>query len=105
MKNNGAPIDWVRTVDPVVTSAHSLAVSSHSPHPNAACLFTDFILSKDGQLTLHQSFLVPARTDIPPLTAALDQTKLKVFAVRSELADNYEKYEKQYHQFFAKRTR
>jgi iron(III) transport system substrate-binding protein len=105
MKNSGAPIDWVRSVDPVVTSAHSLAIATHSPHPNAARLFADFILSKEGQLTLHQSFLVPARTDIPPLTPALDQTKLKVFPVRSELADNYEKFEKQYHEFFAKRTR
>ncbi|MGE5305489.1 MAG: ABC transporter substrate-binding protein [Alphaproteobacteria bacterium] len=99
MKNKGAPIDWVRTVDPVVTSAHALAIAAHAPHPNAARLLEDFILSKEGQLTLHQSFLVPVRTDIPPLTPALDQSKLKVFPVHAELADEYEKYERQYHNF------
>ncbi len=103
MKQKGAPIDWVRTVDPVVTSAHALAISAHAPHPNAARLLADFILSKEGQLTLHQSFLVPVRTDIPPLTPALDQTKLKVFPVHAELADDYEKYEKQYHEFLGQK--
>ena len=103
MKNKGAPIDWVRTVDPVVTSAHALAVSARAPHPNAARLLADFILSKEGQLTLHQSFLVPVRTDIPPLTPALDQTKLKVFPVHVELADDYEKYETQYHDFLGQK--
>ncbi len=52
---------------------------------------------------LHQSFLVPVRTDIPPLTPALDQTKLKVFPVHAELADDYEKYEKQYHDFLGQK--
>jgi iron(III) transport system substrate-binding protein len=100
MKTKGAPIDWVRTVDPVVTSAHALALSAHSPHPHAARLLADFILSREGQLTLHRSFLVPARTDIPALTPALDQNTLKVFPVHAELADDYEKYDKQYHAFF-----
>jgi iron(III) transport system substrate-binding protein len=103
MKNKGAPIDWVKTVDPVVTSAHSLAIAARAPHPNAARLLADFILSKDGQLTLHQAFLVPVRTDIPPLTPALDQSKLKVFLVHPELADEYEKYEKQYHDFLGQK--
>jgi len=105
MKANGAPLDWVRTVDPVVTSGHAVAVSAHSPHPNAARLLADFILSKEGQLTLHRSFLVPVRTDIPPLTPALDQSKLKVFPVHAELAEDYEKYEKQFHEFFGTRER
>jgi iron(III) transport system substrate-binding protein len=99
MKSKGAPIDWIKTVDPVVTSAHALAISAHAPHPNAARLLVDFVLSKEGQLTLHRSFLVPARSDIPPLTPALDQSKLKVFPVHPELADDYAKYEKQYHDF------
>jgi len=67
--------------------------------------FVRLILSKEGQLTLHKSFLVPVRTDIPPLTPALDQSKLKVFPVHAELAEDYEKYEKQYHELLGKRSR
>ncbi len=100
MKTNGAPIDWVKTVDPVVTSAHSIAISERAPHPNAARLFVDYILSKEGQLVLHQAFLVPGRTDIPPLVPSLDQGKLKVHYVQPGLAERYDQYDKEFHQIF-----
>ncbi|MBI4523762.1 MAG: extracellular solute-binding protein [Deltaproteobacteria bacterium] len=104
LKAGGAPIDWVKTVDPVVTSGHAIAVSARAPHAHAARLFADFILSKEGQTGLHQAFLVPARTDIPPLVPSLDQTKLKVHYVQPSLADQYDRHDKEFHEIFRTKT-
>src|SRR5262245_52917532 len=38
MKNQGAPVEWVTTLDPVTASLHPIAVAAKAPHPNAAKL-------------------------------------------------------------------
>jgi iron(III) transport system substrate-binding protein len=42
------------------------AVTKGAKHPNAARLFMDFVLSRDGQLLLAQANLTPYRPDIKP---------------------------------------
>jgi iron(III) transport system substrate-binding protein len=44
----GAPIKWV-AMDLVPTNAGGVALPANAPHPNAALLFGDFLLSPDGQ--------------------------------------------------------
>jgi iron(III) transport system substrate-binding protein len=63
LKKRGAPIDWITLGPvPVVTSAHALA--ARGPNPNAARLYLDFILSKEGQrAVLNVGRQVP-RTDL-----------------------------------------
>src|SRR5262249_35012214 len=51
VKKKGAPVDWV-AVEPIVGRPQALSVATRAPHPNAALLFTDFILSPDGQKVL-----------------------------------------------------
>ena len=46
-KADGAHIDW-KPIEPVPTNDGSIAVASHSPHPNAAMLLADFFLSSDA---------------------------------------------------------
>src|SRR5690606_37822180 len=47
LKNKGAPIDWF-TISPAIARANGVAMAKGAPHPNAAVLFFDFMLS-DGQ--------------------------------------------------------
>jgi iron(III) transport system substrate-binding protein len=47
----GAPIKWV-PMDVVPTNAGGVALPAHAPHPHAALLFADYLLSADGQKLL-----------------------------------------------------
>ncbi len=49
----GAPIGW-RPMEIVPTNAGGVAVAARSPHPYAAVLLLDFILSSDGQKILEK---------------------------------------------------
>ena len=46
--SKGAPIKWV-PMDVVPTNSGGVAVAAGAPHPNAALLFADFLLSPEGQ--------------------------------------------------------
>ena len=46
--SKGAPIKWV-PMDVVPTNAGGVAVPANVPHPHAALLFADFLLSPEGQ--------------------------------------------------------
>jgi iron(III) transport system substrate-binding protein len=52
LKKKGAPIDAV-PVEPIVGRPQAVAVAARAPHPNAALLFADFLLSPDGQKVLN----------------------------------------------------
>jgi len=99
-KAMGAPLDWVTTADPIVTQPNVLSVASHAPHPNGARLFLDFSLSKEGQLIIQKKGSMPARTDIPPPAPQLDQSKLKLHYVDAALAEDYNRYHKEYQDIF-----
>ncbi len=100
MKAQGAPLDWVDTVDPVVTSPSVIALSARAPHPNAARLFIDYVLSYDGQKVMRDSFRVTARSDIPPLTKKLDLKRLRAFFVNPRIAERYSEFQKDYQEIF-----
>ena len=59
-------------------------MTAAAPHPNAARLFVDFTLSKDGQEIFQKAGYLPARPDVPAATAALRPQdggfKVNVFA-------------------------
>jgi iron(III) transport system substrate-binding protein len=52
-QERGAPVAWV-PLDVAPTNAGGAAVVNHAPHPHAALLFTDFIISPDGQKLMEQ---------------------------------------------------
>jgi iron(III) transport system substrate-binding protein len=63
LKKRGAPIDWIALSPvPVVTSAHAIAY--RPPHPNAARLYLDFMLSKEGQKAVLDTRRHVARSDL-----------------------------------------
>lgn len=100
LKKKGASIDWVNTVDPVVFSVNSIGVSAKPNHPNAARLFIDFVLSKKAQEMIRSFFRIPARMDVEPLSAKMDQAKLKLKAVPQDTAERYNEYIKEFREIF-----
>jgi iron(III) transport system substrate-binding protein len=53
--SKGAPVEWV-PMDLVPTNVGSAAVAANPPHPYAALLMTDFLLSPDGQRVLEKYY-------------------------------------------------
>jgi iron(III) transport system substrate-binding protein len=76
MKAKGAPIEWVRTTKPIVAEMRIVGISAKTKRPNAAKLFLDFMLSREGQAVLRSFGRVVARQDLDPLVPALDPSKL-----------------------------
>jgi iron(III) transport system substrate-binding protein len=47
-KHKGSPVEFL-ALDPVVSAAGLVGINRLAPHPNAARLFVDFVLSREGQ--------------------------------------------------------
>ena len=60
----GAPVEWIR-MQPVVASTSLISIVKDAPHPNAAKLFEEFVLSDDGQKLLAANDYLPANPDVP----------------------------------------
>src|SRR5439155_10323140 len=59
LKQSGAPVAW-KPIPPVFGQASAIGPARHSRRPHAALLFTDFVLSRDGQEVLKGVNRVPA---------------------------------------------
>ena len=59
IKSKGGPIDWI-AVEPLVGRPQAVAVVTNAPHPHAALLFADFILSPEGMKLLNEMGRVPS---------------------------------------------
>lgn len=68
LKEKGAPLDWY-AIPPAIAKANGIALAARAPRPEAARLFYEFSLSREGQATLLEREHVPARRDVAtPLT-------------------------------------
>ncbi|HEY7165956.1 MAG TPA: extracellular solute-binding protein [Candidatus Binatia bacterium] len=63
MKQKGAPVDWIG-LEPVIAYTVAVSLPSRPPHPNSARLFTEWLLSKEGQEVINQYGRVPVRDDV-----------------------------------------
>jgi iron(III) transport system substrate-binding protein len=72
IKRRGAPVDWV-VQDPVFTKFQPLGIGAKALHPNAAKLFTDFMLSEDGQKVIASFGRVPTRHGVTTNVQGLDK--------------------------------
>jgi len=76
LKSQKAPMDWVSTMNPIITTGGPLGLAAKAAHPNAGKLLIDFILSKSGQTQLRNYYRIPSRADLEPLSAKLDPRRL-----------------------------
>jgi iron(III) transport system substrate-binding protein len=63
LKRKGAPIDFV-PVPPVAGRPQGIGAARNAPHPYAAALFVDFVLSPEGQRLFESLGRVPASTRV-----------------------------------------
>jgi iron(III) transport system substrate-binding protein len=82
LKRRGAPIDWF-ALAPVISMSNSIAVANAAPHPNAAALFLDFMLSDAQTILAGRDYVVTSRK----VPAALDRDALKVLDAGRALAE------------------
>ena len=101
LKPAGAPVDWVY-VNPVFANIHPVGISAKAPHPNAARLFMDFVLSRRGQERIRGMNRIPDRIDTPPGQARLIEGIKPAFAP-TEVLEEFQRYAKMFDEIFGAR--
>ncbi len=68
--SKGAPVAWLK-VEPIPAPFHSIGLVKNAPHPNAARLLIDFLLSEEGQRAFAAVDYLPAMPAVPARTPEL----------------------------------
>jgi iron(III) transport system substrate-binding protein len=98
LKRKGAPIDWV-AID-AVARPQGIGISRNAPHPAAALLYADFVLSaEEGQRLYEAMGRPPVNTKIKSSLTNFSMTYLDPVAV----IDEAEKWQKLWEELFLKR--
>jgi iron(III) transport system substrate-binding protein len=71
LKKKGAPVDFLPGA-PTFATLSTVGVVQNSPHPAAAKLFVDFILSPEGQQALARGGKIPLRKGVKTPAKAID---------------------------------
>jgi iron(III) transport system substrate-binding protein len=101
LTEKGAPIDWV-ALEPAVISVNTVMAGAKASHSNAAKLFIDFTLSKEGQEKLWDFQRIPSRSDVEPKPARLFRG-YKRYVVHPEEMQNLDETAKLYSQILKTR--
>jgi iron(III) transport system substrate-binding protein len=68
-KQKGAPVDWF-AINPVIGRSNGIGVSRNPPHPNAALLFYEYMISDAQPLILKMNYLSPVKKLASPMRGA-----------------------------------
>ncbi len=103
MKISGAPTDfWA--MDPVALFFGQVAVNSKAPHPKAALLAANFMLSQQAQTFAAKTGRIPTRSDVTPnppdVVARLSSAKVLPYALSG---DQLKSSQKTFDELFKKR--
>lgn len=63
-RGKGAPSEW-QPLEPVAAPIQAIGLAKNAPHPHAAMLFLDFILSKKGQQVYRDADYLPSHPEVP----------------------------------------
>jgi iron(III) transport system substrate-binding protein len=97
LKKSGAPIEWY-VIPPGISRFLGTGVMRRAPHPHAAILFLDFMLSDAQRLLLDRDF-TPTNMKIKPL-----ETPFKVIDP-AQMLDEADKWSKLYDEIVVKQGR
>ena len=96
-KRKGSPVEFL-ALDPVISAAGLVGINKLAPHPNAAKLFIDFVLSKEGQELIVKTDRSSVRKDV--LDNPLDMIKnARVVPSDLSLGKDYIRIRDEYRQF------
>ncbi len=91
MKAKSAPVDWF-VLPPAVVLPSAVAVSRRAPHPGAAALFYDYMLT-DGQRFYMEVHRVPANKNYDTAVRRLVRERQALKVVNAQEAiDDYDKW-------------
>ncbi len=68
--HKGAPVDWIK-LEPAPVTLDAVGLLKNAPHPHAAQLLLDFLLSQDGQKVFQENNYLPALPSVPAMVAGL----------------------------------
>jgi iron(III) transport system substrate-binding protein len=97
LKQKGAPLEWY-VMQPAVARANGLAVARRAPHPHAAILYYEFMISEEGQQILAKRDFVTTSAKLP---SPLGKTPLKLVDAALMLDEN-EKWTRLYDEVIVK---
>ena len=98
LKRKGAPIDFV-PVQPVVARPQGIGVARSAPHPHAALLFAEYVLSPEGQQLFESLGRTPASTRVK---SELDDFPFTVLDPATALEEK-DKWEKLWNDLFLRK--
>lgn len=98
----GAPIDMVFPEEGTLVVASPLAIATDAPHPNAAKIFFDWLLSEDGQkVVIEQLKQMSVRMGSAPTPGLPPIDSIKILAVdQDELNETADDLRKEFAEFF-----
>jgi iron(III) transport system substrate-binding protein len=99
MKNKGAPIDWY-VIPPAIARPNGVAVTRNAPHPNAAVLFFDFMLTDAQEILLKRDFVPTSKK----VDTNLNKVPLK-FVDPKIILDENDKWAKLYDEIITKQSK
>ena len=99
-QRRGAPVEWLN-LEPVVASSNVSALAKNAPHPNAALLFLDFILSKEtGQRVIREVNRIPTHPEVLPNPPRLRDGFEFINVDPVKYNDKIDHYTKLWHEWF-----
>ena len=94
---DGAPLDYVR-MPKMLADGHNVGIQAKAPHPNAARLFEDFFISKEGmQILAKEGEFVTAKGLYPPIK---DADKIKAVSMDEIERGDYKKWSAELRRLF-----
>jgi iron(III) transport system substrate-binding protein len=97
--SKGAPLGWIAP-GPVPVTDTGVAIARKAPHPHAAMLLIDFLMSKEAQLIYQDLGYDSARRDVPTSGAPVKKLYL---SNRPNYIAEYEGWLKLYQDIFVRR--
>jgi iron(III) transport system substrate-binding protein len=95
LKKDGAPIEWVGA-EPIIGLTFGSAVVKDAPHPNAAKLLSDFLLSREGQEIIAGAGYYSPRADVSSPILKQAPARTKIVPLPMSLAPRYNEYFQMY---------
>ncbi len=96
----GAPLDYVR-LPKMLADGHHVGISAKAPNPNAARLFQDFFISREGmEILAKEGEFVTAKGLYPPIK---DAEKIKAVPMDELESEEYKKWAAEFRKLFVTR--
>jgi len=95
-----SPAQSVKNLDPVILAPTAVAISRKAPHPAAARLLVDYLLSQEGQQAIRSRNRAAVRTDVQPVKA---RTSTHIHPLDPRLAQNFAEHEAEFRRALGRR--